>query len=210
VSLETIELGAHNESLPGEALFRHTGHLLGGSVSVTYALDDAEHQRRLHRGLGAVTSEFILAALLTAPLEDMARLPEQFQRLLDGPLADDRLVTMWRDLDEKVWMRRAISPPVRPVSATLSAGRWRDALTRAHRWNGYAERTVLVDENAILPTLAPTEANHYGFGLVVNGVNEARVVVPPRAYSPRRFTAARWLLAEQVYEQFRQLTAATL
>ena len=104
-------------------------------------------------------------------------------------------------------MRRLVSPPVRPVSVVISADSWRRALMGAHSWAGYAERTVLLDEGSRLPALAATEADRYGFGMAVRHGDDVEIIVPSRAYSPRRFTPARWLLAEQIYGQYLSLTS---
>jgi hypothetical protein len=198
VQLEALDLRLAAERLVGEELYRHSAKLLSHHVSVTYALDMEEHRRRRRLGLGALMHERTLACLLELPINDLAVVDRRFESLRNGILRDTRLLTLIEDPDGHAWGRRLLAVPVRPVQVTISARSWKSAISAAHRWSGYAERVVVLENPRGGQALMATEAAHYGVGLVLG----SNPVVEPRRFSPRRFTPAKWRLAEEIYSQF--------
>lgn len=185
----------------GNLAFRHTGTFDGACLTVTYIVDIAEHESRRSRGLGAVTDEFLLAGLLSLPIDDMSAIDTRFTRALRSETASE-MVTVIRDPEGGFWGRRRLEVPVEVVELETDSAKWRSGRSVAHQWVGYGPRLVHIDEEIEPFELA--EASHYGIGLVAHdGVR----ILEPAPYCPHRLTSARWRLAELVYTQFLELDA---
>jgi hypothetical protein len=172
----------------------------GCPLTVTYLLDEHEHRTRLETEAGAVVDERTLAALLALPFDDLAPVPTRFL----SALTDDRAsawVALIREPHGSTWGQRKLGVPVEVVEIEARAKDWSRGCALAHRWVGYAPRTVRVARPiAGDQTLLLTEAAHYGLG-VIAGDQDTRLL-EPSPYEPRRWTSARWRFAELVYEQF--------
>lgn len=197
---EAIDLSLAGAARSGTSIFRHSGTFNGCPLTVTYLVDELEHKTRTAKGLGAVTDERTLAALLALPGDDLAPVPPRFLKALSHDRASS-LAVLIRDPDGSAWAQRKLGVPVELVEIEARAKDWKRGSDLAHRWVGYAPRTVRVAcpvPND--PTLLLTEAAHYGLGVIAG--EDATRLLEPSVYRPRRWTAARWRLAELVYEQF--------
>jgi hypothetical protein len=191
----------------GARIFRHSGMFDGCPLTVTYLLNEHEHQARLERDVGAVVDERTLAALLALPDDDLAPVPTHFLSALTADRAS-AWAALIREPQGSTWGQRKLGVPVDVVEIEARAKDWTRGCALAHRWVGYGPRTVRVARP--MPgdqTLLLTEAAHYGLG-VIAGEEDARLL-EPSAYEPRRWTPSRWRFAELVYEQFLRFDAAT-
>lgn len=203
VHLEAVALGDAAKLLPGEILCRHTADVFGSRITVTYAVNAEEHARRNQVGTAAIEDERALAMLLALPTDDLAPVPPRFVDVaIDLASHSASTVDIFADPDGDVWARRRVDVPVRVVEIEIASSRWPLAMRAAHRWNGYGPRRIVMARGVPDELAASIEASHYGIGLTIDDGSGARVIIDADTFSPRRFTAARWLFAETVYRQF--------
>lgn len=179
--------------------YRHEGTFDRSLLTVTYTVNRAEHDARLHAGLREIRSEFLLAALLSVPEDRLGPVSPRFERVLRQ--ADHaHLATVLEDPDGGLWAQRCVQPAVDVRSIEITSTSLRRGCAVAHRWAGYGPRTIKTSASA--STFDLTEASHYGIGLQMT---DGECVMPPAAYVPQRWSSARWRFAELVYGQFRDL-----
>lgn len=180
--------------------YRHEGVFDRSMLTVTYSVNRAEHEARLRAGLREIRDEFLLAALLSAPEDQLAPVSSRFERELRK--ADSaHLATVLEDPEGGLWAQRRVQPAVDVRSIEITSTSLKRGCTVAHRWAGYGPRTITTSASA--STFELTEASHYGIGLQMT---DGECVMPPAAYVPQRWSSARWRFAELVYGQFRELT----
>lgn len=184
-------------SLPGSA-YRHEGLFDGSQLRVTYTLERGEHEKRAGAGRREIRDEFLLAALLSVPEDELAKVSQRFERALRAA-AGLGAATMVDDPDGGLWAQRRATPAVTVQHIDITSDSWEQGRDIAHRWAGYGPRVVHVPT---ADTFDLTEAAHYGIGVNV-GVEQ---VLSPVMYTPKRWTSARWRFAELVYGQYRALT----
>jgi hypothetical protein len=190
-----------NDSFAGMREYRHRGILDRARLTVTYRVDEAEQESRLERGLGSVEDEFLLAALMTLPTDGLREVDPRFTRVLHSPRAAS-VATVIDDPDGGTWAQRRLGVPLEVEQIEIEASSWSRGIAAAHQWAGYARRCVRA--RGPLNAFTLTEATHYGIGVIAE---DGACVVAPGAYSPQRWSSARWRLAEMVYGQFRELSS---
>jgi hypothetical protein len=180
----------------GRNVFRHVGAIDGVTVTLSYALDAAEHDRRQVAGVGALTDEFLLAALVSLPSDDLARVDERFTRVLASPGAS-QVAWISEDPEEGLWGRRLVNCPVEIIQLETELTTWRRGCELVQPWVGYGPRIVHATDE--LDPFELSEAAHYGIGVVHP---DGHRLLDPGDYRPQRWGSARWRFAELVYEQF--------
>jgi len=192
--LEALEVpGASRQA------YRHMGVFDGAELTVTYAVDLVEHEARACSGIGAFTNEFLLAALLTLPADQLAPVDPRFERVIRKP-ESAAAVTVISDPDGGLWAQRRIGTVIDILGIEISSSTLQRGCTAAHRWAGYGPRTV--HSVSAANTVALTEASHYGIGFVnADGQN----LLNPATFVAERWSSARWWFAELVYGQHCEL-----
>jgi hypothetical protein len=186
-------------------IYRHTGIFDGAELTVVYRVHPDEHAARLRSGLRAVEDERTLAALIDLPGDSLGLIEPRFSSVFAGAQSSELAVVL-EDPDGQRWGQRRLGAPVEILEIEAHAHSWKHAAPLAHRWVGYAPRTVClvdVEENDTETIL--TEASFYGIG-VACAADGSRLLAPSDFVS-RRWTSARWWFAERVYGQFLTLTA---
>ena len=182
-----------------DAIYRHEGKFDRSVLTVTYAVNRIEHEARVRSGLRDIRNEFLLAALLSAPEDQLGPVSPRFERVLRE--ADSaHLATLLDDPEGGLWAQRRTQPPVDVRSIEITSTSLKRGCSVAHRWAGYGPRTITT--SASVSTFELTEASHYGIGLQMP---DGECVMMPAAYVPQRWSSARWRFAELVYGQFRDL-----
>lgn len=168
----------------------------GSALLISFTLNEDEHRRRRLSGVGAVTDEHLLAALLGLSVDRLGRVEPRFSHLFDDP-STSAYATVVDDPEGGRWAQRALTAPVQIDQIDAHTDSWRHGLKIAHSWAGYAPRVIHVSSvpDRALPCI---EASEYGIGLVA----EDTLLVAPAEYRPRRWTAARWRFAELVYARY--------
>jgi hypothetical protein len=171
--------------------------LKGSDVWVFYRKDKDEWDRRNRVGAERLDRMDALETLLQLPVGmpvPGASLADSLCRAVDvlpmgAALVEDGQVT-----------RQAVRPLVVDMVVVRSSGRnWRDGLKRAGRFAPFGRRALLVDPPPQERETLLLEAAFYGIGILTLGGDTAELLLEPRAYRPRRHTAAAWRFVEQVY-----------
>lgn len=183
----------------GPRLFRHRGVVDGVTLTVSYAVDLHEHERRSAMGIGAIVDELLLAGLLSLPVDDLALVDNRFGSSLASDSASG-LVALVEDPLGGLWGRRHLRCPIEIVELETDVLTWRRGCALVQGWVGYGPRTVHVDRD--LSAFELTEAAHYGIGVVRDGER----LLAPGEYRPHRWSSARWRFAELIYGQFLALS----
>lgn len=182
-----------------DAIYRHEGVFDRSVLTVTYSVNRSEHEARVSAGRREIRDEFLLAALLSAPEDQLGPVTPRFERVLRK--ADSTyLATILEDPEGGVWAQRHAQPPVEVRSIEIASTSLKRGCLIAHRWAGYGPRTVTTSASA--STFELTEAAHYGIGFQKT---DGECVMMPAAFVPQRWSPARWRFAELVYGQFRDL-----
>ena len=183
-----------------DAVYRHEGTFDRSMLTVTYAVNQVEHEARIRAGLREIRDEFLLAALLSAPEDQLGPVSRRFERVLKSA-ENSHLAAILEDPEGGLWAQRRAQPAVDVRSIEITSTSLKRGCSVAHRWAGYGPRTITT--SASVSTLDLTEASHYGIGLQMP---DGECVMLPAAYVPQRWSSARWRFAELIYGQFRDLT----
>lgn len=182
-----------------DATYRHEGVFDRSLLTVTYSVNLAEHDARVRAGRREIGDEFLLAALLSVPEDQLGLVSPRFERVLRK--ADSaHLATILEDPEGGLWAQRRAQPAVDVRSIEIRSTSLKRGCSVAHRWAGYGPRTITTSASA--STFELTEASHYGIGLQMP---DGECVMMPAAFVPQRWSSARWRFAELVYGQFRDL-----
>ena len=96
---------------------------------------------------------------------------------------------------------RQATQPIQIDLAVVPGRTWTVTKEKAEWFTPFCARAVLIDGQLRRREDAVMEADFYGIGLLVATGNEVEVVVPPRPFVRRRYTAASWQLIENAYRQ---------
>lgn len=171
--------------------------VLGVTAVVAYRRDVCEHRRRREAGTGALRRIDVLELLMGLPEGEpvpIASLGEVERRALKA-MPPGVVVRQ----DGNV-IRRAIEP-VRVALAVVPARGWDSALEKVERFTPFCARAVLVEGTLRRRADALMQADFYGIGLWIASGDGVDVLVPPRPFVRKRYTAAGWRFAEDVYRQ---------
>lgn len=182
-----------------DAIYRHEGTFDRSVLTVTYAVNRVEHAARVRAGLREIRDEFLLAALLSVPEDQLGPVSPRFERVL-RQTDNAHLATVLEDPEGGLWAQRCARPALDIRSIEITSTSLKHGCAVAHRWAGYGPRTITT--SAPVSTFELTEASHYGIGLQLT---DGECVTMPAAYVPQRWSSARWRFAELVYGQFRNL-----
>ncbi|MFF4989760.1 hypothetical protein ACFY19_21400 [Streptosporangium saharense] len=101
---------------------------------------------------------------------------------------------------EGVVVRNAVHPLSLDLAVVPGRG-WESALERAGRFAPFCARAILVDGPLRRRQEAMVQADFYGIGLLAAREDGIEVVVAPRPFVRKRFTAAGWQFLEEVSRQ---------
>jgi hypothetical protein len=182
-----------------DAIYRHEGMFDRSLLTVTYSVNRAEHEARVSAGRRELRGEFLLAALLSAPEDQLGPVSPRFEPVL-RKASSAHLATILEDPEGGLWAQRRVQPAVDVRSIEITSSSLERGCSIAHRWAGYGPRTITM--SASVSEFELTEASHYGIGLQMA---DGECVMLPAAFVPQRWSSARWRFAELVYGQFRDL-----
>jgi len=164
------------------------------SAQVRVRVDLHEHERRDAGGLGAVTNQRLLDALMSLPMG--------LGVSVDAVDEDSRQVVRRApagvvDEVDGEFVRLARRPVV--IESVLATARsWRAAQASISCFAAHCERTVRLPLVEVDPLLR-VEAEHLGVGIEsIDG----ELLVEPRPFVARRFTSYGWWFTEVLYEQW--------
>jgi hypothetical protein len=186
--------------LTPDALATGLVHMVAGGAKAAGKTGDAlvvwdhtEQNRRRQAGLGAVTSLWLLDAVMNLPLGTPIR-------------ASDLSETTWEDLRgapagvveiEGPWVTRLLTPPLTVIAAAIRGKGWRHPLQRAGQFAPFAQRLLILD---CMP--APQlmwEAAVVGVGVWVVEDGHLVEACPPEPFKRRYWKSAGWRFSEHAY-----------
>lgn len=175
------------------------GVIAAGAVTVgavgdaVVACDHAEQARRRDAGLGAVTSLWLLNAVMTLP----AGAPVRVADLSEEVWACVRVAPKGVVVIDGRWVTRLLSPPLTVVGAVVHGTGWRRPLQRAGRFTPFAQRLLVLEKTP--PSGMIWEAQVAGVGVWT--LQDARLeeICPPAPFRQLYWKPAGWGFAERAY-----------
>jgi hypothetical protein len=172
-------------------------NVLGTRGLLRYRFDPYEDERRRQAHVGAIPNPQVLDLLLglpigiSVPITSLTPLERSALRLApSGAVA----------VDAGAVTRLAVHPLVVDL-AVISARRWQSGLEIAGRFAPFCSRVLMLHSRPMDTEGLRSQADFYGIGVVVAHGTEVEVLVTPRPFIRRRFTAAGWQFVEEVYQQ---------
>jgi hypothetical protein len=173
--------------------------VLGTRALLRYRLDRHEDDRRRRAHLGAIRHLEVLELLLglpagvSVPVASLTPLERSALRVAPpGAVA----VTAGSAT------RQAVYPLAVDLAVVATRG-WRTGLEVVGRFAPFCSRVMLLRQWPNDTENLRTQADFYGIGVVVANSADVEVLVAPRPFQRRRFTAAGWQFLEEVYQHVR-------
>ena len=165
-----------------------------GSQGLCLGFGGVRVDRAVSAQLLAAVAPHAVEAALEATTQ-ARKLDEEVRRAFSRELEE-------AEYEAKLASRRheAVDPDKRLVARELEA-RWESALERAGRFAPFCARAILVNGPLRRRQEAIMQTDFYGIGLLVARGDNVEVVVPPRPFVRKRFTAAGWQFLEEINQQ---------
>lgn len=170
---------------------------LGSQALIAYQVDERERRRRALARAESLLRPEVLELLMSLPLDEpvpLASLTPAEQRMLA------RVPRGAVSRRENAVVRHAMQP-IRLDLAVVPGRGWESALERAGRFAPFCARAILVDGPLRHRQEAMLQTDFYGIGLLIARGDGVEVLVPPRPFVHKRFTAAGWQFLEEVSRQ---------
>src|SRR6218665_954329 len=121
----------------------------------------AEHEYRLANEIGALRNEYHLATLLSLPAGQLSPIRPSHKEALEALLAQS-LISVVEDPNGGFWGRAMVSAPLEVTGIDVFDKTLKRALSIAHAWTGFGQRSVVVPATSRSHSLLLSEANMYG------------------------------------------------
>lgn len=167
-----------------------TAGAVGDAVVVR---DDAEQDRRRQVGLGAVTSLWLLDAVMSLPLG----MPVRISDISRTPWDDLRIAPTGVVAIDDGWVTRLLSPPLTVVAAVVRGTGWRRPLQRVGQFSPFAQRLIVLDK--IPPPRLMWEAQVAGVGVWTVEEGQPVELCAPEPFKRRYWKPAGWRFTERAY-----------
>jgi hypothetical protein len=171
--------------------------VLGTRGLLRYRLDRSEHERRRRTQLGAILNPEVLNLLLSLPVD----IPVPTTSLTPLERSALRLTPSGAVATDAGEVTRHAVHPLAVDLAVVSAERWRTGLEVAGRFAPFCSRVLMLRSRPTDVEDLRAQANFYGIGAVIAHSTDLEVLVVPRPFQRRRFTATGWQFVEEVYQQ---------
>ncbi|MCX4856620.1 hypothetical protein [Streptomyces canus] len=172
-------------------------NIFGIDAVVAYREDIQEIERRASAGAAELTNRRALELLMNLPLDEaipVDSLSEAERRAL-------RQLPRGSVLRHDGVVVRQATQPMQIDLAVVPGRTWTATKEKAEWFTPFCSRAVLIDGPLRRREDAVMEADFYGIGLLVETGKGVEVIVPPRPFVRRRYTAASWQLVENAYRQ---------
>ena len=170
------------------------GAVTAGAVGdAVVACDYAEQARRQDAGLGAVTSVWLLDAVMTLPAGVPVRVADLSEEVWACVSAAPKGVVVI----DGGWVTRLLSPPLTVVGAVVSGTGWRRSLQRAGRFTPFAQRLLVLEKTP--PSEMIWEAQIAGVGVWTFKDARLEEICPPVPFRQLYWKPAGWGFAERAY-----------
>jgi hypothetical protein len=173
--------------------------ILGTRALLRYRLDHHEDGRRRRANLGAIRHPEVLELLLGLPVgvsvsvASLTPLERSALRVAPpGAVA----------VSAASVTRQAVYPLAVDLAVITTRG-WRTGLEVVGRFAPFCSRVMLLRQWPNDAEDLRMQADFYGIGVVVTNSADVEVLVAPRPFQRRRFTAAGWRFLEEVYQHLR-------
>jgi hypothetical protein len=166
---------------------------VGAVGDAVVSCDCAEQVRRRNEGLGAVTSLWLLDAVMTLPAGAPVRVADLSEEVWACISAAPKGVVAV----DGGWVTRLLSPPLTVVGAVMCGTGWRRLLQRAGRFTPFAQRLLVLEK--MPPSRMMWEAQVAGVGVWVFRDGQLAEMCPPEPFKQRYWKPAGWRFAERAY-----------
>ena len=166
---------------------------VGAIGDAVVAWDHAEQARRQRVGLGAVTSLWLLDAVMTLPAGTPVRVTDLSEGVRACICTAPRGVVA---IDGK-WVVRLLSPPLTVVGAVVCGTGWRRLLQRVGRFTPFAQRLLVLEKTP--PSRVRWEAQVAGVGVWTFKGAQLTEICPPEPFKQLYWKPAGWRFAERAY-----------
>jgi hypothetical protein len=165
----------------------------GAAGDALVACDLSEQARRREAGLGAVTSLWLLDAVMSLPWGVPVRLSDLSESTWEHlRVAPDGVVAIDAD-----WITRLLSPPLTVVAAVVRDVGWRRPLQRVGQFTPFAQRVIVLDKVPPLRLIWEAQVTGVGVWSIENGC--LAEVCAPEPFKQRYWKPAGWRFAERAY-----------
>jgi hypothetical protein len=173
--------------------------ILGARALLSYRLDPCEDERRKRAHLGAIRHPEVLDLLLALPIGFSVPVTSltPLERL------SLRLAPAGAVAIEVGSVTRQAVYPLAVDLAVIAIQSWRTGLEIVGRFAPFCARMMLLRQWPKDVENLRMQAHFYGIGVVVANGADVEVVIAPRPFRRRRFTASGWQFLEQVYHHVR-------
>jgi hypothetical protein len=178
-------------------------NIFGIDAVVAYRADTQEIERRTSVGAAELTNRRALELLMNLPLGEAVPV----ESLSDAERRRLRQLPRGSVVRHNGVVVRQATHPIQIDLAVVPGRTWAAAKEKAEWFTPFCARAVLIDGPLRRREDAVMEADFYGIGLLVATGNDVEVLVPPRPFVRRRYTAASWELVE---DAFRQLSSRSV
>jgi hypothetical protein len=170
------------------------GAVTAGAVGdAVVACDYAEQARRRRVGLGAITSLWLLDAVMTLPAGTPVRVADLSEEVWACISAAPRGVVA----TDGRWVTRLLTPPLTVVGAVICGTGWRRPMQRAGRFTPFAQRLLVLKK--MPPSGMMWEAQVAGVGVWIFRDGQLTEMCPPEPFKQRYWKPAGWRFAERAY-----------
>ncbi|WP_246144473.1 hypothetical protein [Actinacidiphila oryziradicis] len=171
--------------------------IFGVRAVLAYRPDLSERERRSEACTGILNRSDVINLLMGLPVGQavpVAALSDAERRAL-------KHVPRGVVLREGATVTRAAVQPLRVDLAVVPGRGWQSAMEQAERFTPFCARAALVDGPLRRRDDAIMQADFYGIGLLAVQGDEVEMLVPPRPFVRKRYTAAGWRFVEDVHRQ---------
>lgn len=171
----------------------------GACADALVLFDEAEVDRRIRAGLGAVTSLPLLDALMTLPQDAHVHACDLESRTLAELRSAPAGCVRW-DGD---WVLRLMAPPLTVVAAVVIGHGWRRPVSQVAHFANFAQQIVILPRAPRAGASVLWEAELAGIGVwVCPEPGELHELVAPAPFRRSYFKPATWRFTERALRAY--------
>jgi hypothetical protein len=171
----------------------------GITADLDVRVNEAEHNRRRRRRVGAFTRRDVINRLTGIPINwvPAREVDQSTLEFLAGQAPDT--IEVRHVKKQGMAVRRLLNPPLSIEHITVHSRDWDRGFAAINSVAGFSARSLVLSIEPSDRELAELESNLYGIGLSIDRGGELQLLTHPAPFLPEFFTALAWQVAEGVY-----------